>query len=64
MEAESLISDGLQPQLYSFYELIISQQSDPSGREAVCHDNFKIERKNWVQLEGEREYVQLCVGAG
>ena len=61
MEAESLISNGLQPQLYSFYELIISQQSDPSSREAVCHDNFKIEGEKWVQLEGERESMSSCV---
>ena len=32
----------LYPQLYSFCELIISQQSDSSGSGAVCHDNFKI----------------------
>ena len=55
----SLISDGLQPQLYSFCELIISQQSDPSGRKAVFHDNFKIKGEKWVQLEGER--VCNCV---
>ena len=50
MEVESLISNGLQPQLYSFCELIISQQSE----ETVCHDNFKIEGGKLVQLEGER----------
>ena len=36
----------LYPQLYSFCELIISQQSNSSGKEAVCYDNFKIEGKN------------------
>ena len=66
MEIKSLIFDGLQPQLYSFCELIISQQSDSRGRGAVCHDNFEIEWGKWVQLEREREreYAQLCVGAG
>ena len=39
-------------------------QNDFSGGEAVCHDNFKIEVEKWVELEGEREYVQLCVEAG
>ena len=43
--------------------MIISQQSNSSGREAVCYDNFKIEGEKWVQLEGEREYAQLGVGA-
>ena len=56
MEAESLISDGLQPQLYSFCELTISQQSDSNSRGVVFHDNFKIEGKKWVQLEGKRVY--------
>ena len=56
----SLISDGLQPQLYSFCELIISQQNDSSGREAVCHNNFKIEGGKWVQLEGERVCPAVC----
>ena len=55
---------GLQPQLYSFCELIISQQSDSSSREAICHDNFKIEEEKLVQLERQRAYAQLCVGAG
>ena len=64
METKSLISDGLQPQLYSFCELIISQQSDSNGREAVCHDNFEIEGGKLVQLERERGYAQLCIGAG
>ena len=56
----SLISDGLQPQLYSFCELIISQQSDPSGREAVCHDNFKIEGGKMGATRG-RESMPSCV---
>ena len=43
MEVKLFISDGLQPQLYNFYELIISQQSDPNGKEAICHNNFKID---------------------
>ena len=43
MEEESLISDSLQPQLYSFCELIISQQSDSCSKGVVFHDNFKIE---------------------
>ncbi|KAL0016160.1 hypothetical protein SO802_003229 [Lithocarpus litseifolius] len=50
-------------QRYSFCELIISQQSDPSGREAVCHDKLKIEGKNECNWR-EKEYAQLCVGAG
>ena len=54
MEAESLIFDGLQPQLYSVSELIGFQQNDSKGREVVCHDNFVIEREKMVQLEGER----------
>ena len=56
------MSDGLQPQLYSFCELIISQQNDPSGRETVFHDNFKIEGEKWVQLEGERVCPAVCKG--
>ena len=54
---------GLQLQLCSISELIVLQQNDFSGGEAVCHDNFKIEGEKWVELEGEREYVQLCVEA-
>lgn len=38
MEAESLISDGLRPQLYSISKLIGFQQNDFSGREIVCHE--------------------------
>ena len=64
MEVESLISNGLQPQWCSINEQTKSLQNDFSGREAVCHDNFKIEGKKWVQLEEEREYAQLCIGAG
>ena len=63
MEAESLIFDGLQLQLYSISELIVFQQNDSSGGEAVCHDNFKIEGEKWVQLEGERESMStVCRG--
>ena len=46
MEAESLISDGLQLQLYSISELTAFQQNDSNGREIVCYDNSKIEGKN------------------
>ena len=52
----------LYPQLYSFCELIISQQSNSSGKEAVCYDNYKIEGKKWVQLEGERVCPAVCRG--
>ena len=38
------------------------QQNDSSGREAVCHDNFKIEGEKWVQLEGERVCPTVCKG--
>ena len=62
MEAESLISDGLRPQLYSISELIGFQQNDFSGREIVCHDNFVIEAKKWVQLKGERVCPVVCRG--
>ena len=62
MEAESLISNGLQPQLYSISELIGFQQNDSSGKEAVCHNNFKIEGEKWVQLEGEKVCPAVCRG--
>ena len=48
MEAESLIFDGLQPQLYSVSELIGFQKNDSRGREVVCHDDFKIEGEKCV----------------
>ena len=48
MEAESLISDGLQLQLYSISELTAFQQNDSNDRETVCHDDFKIEEEKWV----------------
>ena len=63
MEAESLVSDGLQPQLYSFCELMGFQLNDPSGREAVSHDNFEIGGENGCNWR-EREYIQPCIGAG
>ena len=56
----SLISDGLQPQLYSFCELIISQQNDSGGREAVCHNNFKIEGGK-MGATGGSESMPSCV---
>ena len=60
MKAESLIFDGLQPQLYSVSELIGFQQNDSSGREAVCHNNFKIERRK-MSATGGRESMPSCV---
>ena len=39
---------GLQPQLYSISELIEFQQNDSSGKEAICHDDFKIEGEKWM----------------
>ena len=62
MEEESIISDGLQPQLYSVSELIGFLQNNSSYREAVCHNNFKIEREKWVQQEGERVCLAVCRG--
>ena len=63
MEAESLISNGLQPQLYSVNELIGFQQNDSSSREAICHNNFKIERGK-MGATGGRESMPSCVEVG
>ena len=60
-EAKSLIFVWFVAQLHSFYELIISQQSDSSGSGAVCYDNFKIEGEKWVQIEREKESMPSCV---
>ena len=46
--------------LCSISELIEFQQNDSNSRETICNDNFVIEEKKLVQLEGERVYPAVC----
>ena len=46
--------------MYSIDELIVFQQNDSSGGEAICHNNFKIKREKMDATE-ERESMSSCV---
>ena len=53
--------------MYNISEMIVFQQNDSSGGEAVCQDkyfryDFKIEGEELVKLEGERVCPAVCRG--